>query len=69
MVVIIYCPQLDKCISESFITAKMKMLAGVMLSAKQLARSSNEREQFFTTYEKEQKRRSKSALMVELEKG
>ena len=46
---------------------KLQAARAVMQQAKQLARSSGEQERVFTAYEKEQKQRTKSALVVELE--
>ena len=46
---------------------KLQAARAVMQQAKQLARSSGEQERVFTAFEKEQKQRAKSALVVELE--
>ena len=46
---------------------KLQAARAVMQQAKQLARSSGEQERVFTAFEKEQKHRAKSALVVELE--
>jgi hypothetical protein len=48
---------------------RLQLARAAMQEAQQLARNSNEQEHVFTAYEKEQKRRTKSALQVELESG
>ena len=53
--------------TDEAIEEKIKIARLALQEAKQLARQSTEQERVFTAYEKEQKRRAKSALEAEAE--
>lgn len=55
--------------TDEEIDANLQIARAAMQEAKQLARQSTEQERVFTAYEKEQKRRAKSALQEEAEEG
>ena len=48
---------------------KLQAARAIMQESKQLARDATEQERVFGAYEKEQKRRTKSALQLELEES